>query len=181
MFFRTTKAKGNTYLQLVEAYRGEGGKPRTRVLSNLGNISSLSEEDIDKLIRSFIRVLGQGHKFQSIFDIEVGKGFDYGDVLVVMALWESLGLSGIIKRHLPEKVSIPVEKLALMMTANKWSEPRSKLGCYRWYDQSLFSQLFNFIHFPRDPKEKLHMYYRSLDYLSDGKDKIEQSIYNRHK
>lgn len=46
--FRTTTSKENIYLQLVEPYRNEKKQPATRVLANPGNISNLTEEQIEK-------------------------------------------------------------------------------------------------------------------------------------
>ena len=39
----------------------------------------------------------------------------------------------------------------------------------------------NFIHFPDDKKEKVHTYYRSLDYLCGIKEKMEAELYYRLK
>lgn len=43
MYFKIAKSKGNSYLQLVESYRNEEGKPRQRLIANLCNISKCSE------------------------------------------------------------------------------------------------------------------------------------------
>lgn len=174
--FRRTTSKGNTYLQLVASYRNENKQPATRVLANLGNISTLSEQQIERLTTSFIKAVGMEDKFQ-LNNFTAGKGYHYGSCLAVIALWQQLNLTGIINNALPEKVKIAVAQISLIQTANRFSDPGSKLACYRWYENSLFSQLNNFVNFPDQDQEKLHTYYRSLDYLCSIKADIEQQLY----
>jgi transposase len=174
--FRRTTAKKNTYLQLVESYRNSQKQPATRVLANLGNISSLSETQIERLTNSFIKAVGVEDKFQ-MNNITAGKGYHYGTCLPVIAIWDQLHLEKIIHRSLPPQIKIPVSKISLIQTANRFSDPGSKLACYRWYEHSMFSQLKNFVHFPDKENKKLHMYYRSLDYLCSIKTDIEKELY----
>lgn len=174
--FRRITSKGNTYLQLVASYRNENKQPATRVLANLGNISTLSERQIERLTTSFIKAVGMEDRFQ-LNNFTAGKGYHYGSCLPVIALWQQLNLTGIINNALPEKVKIGVAQISLIQTANRFSDPGSKLACYRWYENSLFSQLNNFVNFPDQDQEKLHTYYRSLDYLCSIKADIEQQLY----
>ena len=85
--FRRTTSKGNTYLQLVASYRNKQKQPATRVLANLGNISTLSEQQIERLTTSFIKAVGMEDKFQ-LNNFTAGKGYHYGSCLVVIALWQ---------------------------------------------------------------------------------------------
>ncbi len=143
--FRTTTSKENIYLQLVESYRNEKKQPATRVLANLGNISNLTEEQIEQLTKSFIKAVGMEGKFTAVDTLKGGKAYHYGTCLPVIALWHQLNLEGIINMALPEKIQIPVAQITLIQIANRFSEPSSKLACYRWYENSVFSQLKNFV------------------------------------
>jgi len=174
--FRRTTAKGNSYLQYVQSYRNEKGQPATKVLGSLANITDLSENEIERITLSFIKALGIEDRF-TMNKYQAGKGYHYGTCLPAVAIWEQLGLDEIITKALPAKVKIPVSKISLIQTANRFSDPGSKLACYRWYGNSMFSQLKNFVNFPANDKEKLHTYYRSLDYLCKAKDKIEKDLY----
>ncbi|MBN2009092.1 IS1634 family transposase [candidate division KSB1 bacterium] len=167
-------------MQLVESYRDANKQPATRVIANLGNISTLSDEQIDHLTVSFIKAIGAEQRFQKT-TITAGKGYHYGSCLPVMAIWNELNLDGIINHALSDKITIPVTHITLIQIANRFSDPGSKLACYRWFEYSLFSQLHNFVHFPDDDAEKLHMYYRSLDYLCAIKNNIEQQLYYHFK
>jgi len=176
-YFRSTTSKGNTYLQFVESYRDKKGQSQKRVLANIGNITKMSDEKVEQLTLSFIRAAGLQEKFFK-YEFEAGKGYHYGTVLPVMALWHQLGLTEIIEESMPEKVEIPVARIALIQTANRFSDPGSKLACHRWYYRSVFSQISNFVHFPVDEEdERLHTFYRALDYLSDAKKEIEKRLY----
>ena len=174
--FRRTTSKGNSYLQYVHSYRNEKGQPATKVLGSLANITNLSEEEIERITLSFIKALGIEERF-TMNKYRAGKGYHYGTCLPAVAIWDQLGLDEIISKALPAKVKIPVSKISLIQTANRFSDPGSKLACFRWYGKSMFSQLKNFVTFPANDKEKLHTYYRSLDYLCKAKNKIEKELY----
>jgi len=176
--FRRSNSNDNTYLQFVTSYRNNKGQPATRVLASLGNITKMPEEQIERLTASFIRAVGMEKKFDKL-SFEAGKGYHYGTILPVIALWHQLGLEEIINSAVSSKVEIPVSRIALIQTANRFSDPGSKLACFRWYYLSLFSQMKNFVNFPEDEDEQLHTYYRSLDYLCKAKKTIEKELYYR--
>jgi len=176
--FRRSNSNDNTYLQFVTSYRNNKGQPATRVLASLGNITKMPEEQIERLTASFIRAVGMEKKFDKL-SFEAGKGYHYGTILPVIALWHQLGLEEIINSAVSSKVEIPVSRIALIQTANRFSDPGSKLACFRWYYLCLFSQMKNFVNFPEDEDEQLHTYYRSLDYLCKAKETIEKELYYR--
>jgi len=176
MFFRRVNSKGNQYLQLVESYRNERGIPSHRVRANLGNISVMSDTEIDKLCESFLRTLGT-ERVAFLEDLDPEQALDYGDVLPVLAIWHKLHLNQIIRRTLSPRIKIDVAKVAQVLTVNKFVDPQSKLGAYRWYDRSLFARLAEFANFPQAGKERLHTFYRTLDYLALHKTAIERELY----
>jgi len=178
--FRRTTSKENTYLQLVESYRNDKKEPATRVLANLGNISVMSDEQIERLTKSFIKAMRVEDKFQ-MNNFSAGKSYHYGTCLPVIALWNELNLDSIIKNALSLKITIPVSEITLVQIANRFSDPGSKLACYRWFEYSVFSQIQNFVNFPKKEQEKLHTYYRSLDYLCNIKNHIEKELFYHFK
>lgn len=176
MYFKIAKSKGNKYLQLVESYRNEQGKPRQRLIANLCNISNRSDEEILKLCQSFLRTLGV-EQIAFLDDLTPEKSYDYGDVLPIVAVWQQLGLGKIINRSVSKQVKIDVAKATLIMVANKFVDPQSKLGAWLWYDRSVFKFSREFKHLPPKDKGLLHTLYRTLDYLTDSKEAIEQELY----
>ena len=41
MFIKTTRSGGHSYVQLVESYRNEDGKPRQRTVATLGRLEQM--------------------------------------------------------------------------------------------------------------------------------------------
>ena len=60
MFVRINESGGRRYLQIVESYRNEAGKPRRRVIANLGRIDGMGDGHLDALIRGLCRAAGRG-------------------------------------------------------------------------------------------------------------------------
>jgi len=176
MYFKIARSKGNKYLQLVESYRNEQGKPRQRLIANLCNISKCSDEEILKLCQSFLRMLGV-EQIVFLDDLAPEESYDYGDVLPIIALWQQLQLDKIINHSISKRVTIDVAKATLIMVANKFVDPQSKLGAWLWYDRSVFKFSQEFKHLPSNDKGLLHTLYRTLDYLTDRKEAIEKELY----
>jgi len=176
MYFKVAKSKGNKYLQLVESYRNEEGKPRQRLIANICNISKSSDKEILKLCHSFLRALGV-EKIIFLDDLTAEESYDYGDVLPVVAKWQQLRLGKIINDCVSKRVKIDTAKASLIMVANKFVDPQSKLGAWLWYDRSVFTFSPEFEHLPPKDKGLLHTLYRTLDYLAKSKDKIEKELY----
>ena len=177
MFFRVTRSKGNSYLQALHSYRDEKGVPRHKVIASIANVTKCSDEEINRLIHSFLRAL-KVDSFVHKDQLEAGQAYDYGDVLPVVALWEKLSLSEIIAASVSERVSIDVAKAALVLVANKVVDPESKLGAYRWFGHSVFAKASAFQDdFPGQGELLLHTLYRSLDYLSRAQRAIENKLY----
>ncbi|MEW5971962.1 MAG: IS1634 family transposase [Pseudomonadota bacterium] len=178
MYFKISTAKGNKYLQIVESYRNEQGKPRQRLIATICNVSQCSEEQVLRLCKSFLRALGV-EKIAFLDDLTCGQSYDYGDVLPIIALWQQLGLEQIINDSLSSRVKIDVAKATLIMVANKFVDPQSKLGAWKWFERSLFTFAKEFVHLPCADNGLLHTLYRSLDYLCDSKQAIEKELYYR--
>ena len=178
MYFKIARSKENKYLQLVESYRNEDGNPRQRLLANICNISRCSDEEILKLCQSFLRTLGV-EKIAFLDDLTCEQSYDYGDVLPVIAIWQQLRLDEIIANSLSSRVKIDVAKATLIMVANKFVDPQSKLGAWLWYDRSVFKFSQEFKPLASQDKGLLHTLYRSLDYLTDSKQEIEKELYYR--
>jgi transposase len=98
----------------------------------------------------------------------------YGDIHVLVNLWNRLGISGIITKHLKRdsKVSFDVSAYALLMTLHRLIDPASKLALTDWFTQIDFPLLTNL-----DYQKLL----RSLAYLYRIKDKVEVDLFEAQK
>lgn len=77
MFVRTVKAKGETYVRIVEGYRKDG-KPKQRVIANLGNLR-LCQKELVKIIEGLRRLVSE--VFVREGEIEPQNGLEYGCVM----------------------------------------------------------------------------------------------------
>ena len=55
MFIKLTRSGARTYVQLVESFRDDSGKPRQRTLATLGRVDE-SDGQVDSLINALLRV-----------------------------------------------------------------------------------------------------------------------------
>ena len=110
MYPRTVKVRSksgtvNEYVRVVEAYR-EGGKVKQRVIADLGRKDLLLE------VLPKLRRLLTGED-RDPADPQFGEAPDWGPVLVVRALFDQLGLWGILDRYLGQAKGVPFADLRL--------------------------------------------------------------------
>jgi len=105
MFFREKKAKGYSYLQVVENH-WEAGKSRQRVLGTLGRLDHLTGDgQLDALLMSGARysetllvlsALREG-RFQEVSKKKIGGP------LLFDRLWQESGCASVIKGHVRDR------------------------------------------------------------------------------
>ena len=133
MYTRITKSGGRQYLQLVESFRNDSGKVRTRVIANLGRLDQITPEKIDPLINGLNRAVGRAKNTSS--DIVQEPGLSFGDVFALRELWRDLGIDVALKRALrSSRRGFDAEALIRAMVFNRLCNPASKLGCLRWLE-----------------------------------------------
>src|SRR5690554_5880400 len=97
-YTRITKSGGRQYLQLVESFRNDSGKVRTRVIANFGRLDQITPEKIDPLINGLNRAVGRAENTSS--NIIHEPGLSFGDVFALRELWRDLGIDVALKRAL---------------------------------------------------------------------------------
>ena len=133
MYTRITKTGGRQYLQLVEAFRNDCGKARTRVEANLGRLDQITPDRLDPLINGLNRVPGRAENTSADVIQEPGRGF--GDVFALHELWKDLGFDRALRRALRSgRRGFDAEALIRAMVFNRLCAPDSKLGCLRWLE-----------------------------------------------
>ena len=58
MFVKVTHSGARSYVQLVEAYRDDAGRPKQRTVATLGRLDQLSSE-LESVISGLMRVTGK--------------------------------------------------------------------------------------------------------------------------
>ena len=167
MYTRITKTGGRQYLQLVESFRNDSGKVRTRVVANLGRLDQITPEQLDPLINGLNRAVGRAENTASEVIQERGLGF--GDVFALHELWRDLGFDKALTRALRSgRRKTDVEALVRAMVFNRLCDPTSKLGCLRWLET---------VAMPAMPDTVTHQHLlRAMDALMDNADAVEDAL-----
>src|SRR5208337_1471921 len=131
MYPRTVKVRSksgtvNEYVRVVEAYR-EGSKVKQRVVADLGRKDLLLE------VLPKLRRLLTGED-RDPADPQFGEAPDWGPVLVVRALFDQLGLWGILDRYLGQAKGVPFADRAFVLVANRLIAPASEHGLAGWLE-----------------------------------------------
>ena len=167
MYTRITKTGGRQYLQLVESFRNDAGKVRTRVVANLGRLDHLTPERLDPLINGLNRAVGRAENTASEVIQEPGRSF--GDVFALHELWRDLGIDTALTRALrSSRREIDAEALIRAMVFNRLCAPDSKLGCLRWLET---------VAMPAMPEGVTHQHLlRAMDALMDHGPAVEAAL-----
>ena len=142
MFVKLTKSGPRSYVQLVEAYRDETGRPKQRTVATLGRLDQMGDS-MRSMHDGLSRLLG----------LDVGQttcngtaGFEssraLGDIWALTQLWEGLGLHrlGAAFRQ-SSRHRVDLEALLRVMVFNRLCDADSKLGVLRWVQTVSFPGL----------------------------------------
>ena len=167
MYLYTIKRKNKDgdytdYYQLCESYRDEEGKPKRKVLANLGKKDN---PNTAKKLQRVVSQLASAARMKDLVDLDTEITTPWsksiGPKLVARKLWEDLNLDFVFSEKYHEHV--------FMMVLNRLCDPTSKMDCMRW-KETVYEPLWD--------KVQLHELYRALDYLIDNKEKIEYQMFN---
>ncbi len=190
MYLRTTQRKNKDgsivrYYQLAHNVRKAQTKtPVAEVIHNFGRADKLNREDLVRLCKSIARVCGltvtdpldtvgndkKGDEEGLGKEVKYIDTKELGILFVVQGLWERLGIGNIIREICKNRgYKVPYERAILAMTANRLSEPESKLGVWdRWLDK---------VYLPSCKGLKLAHMYEAMDILHNHISEIEEGIF----
>ena len=136
MFIKLTRRGTNEYVQLVEAYRDDNGRPKQRTVASLGRLDQISTE-LNSVISGLLRVTGQSPLASSSAPpvaptVSFEAARDFGDVWTLTELWNCLGFDRLRQVFRRTRHTIDVEALIRVMVLNRLCDPDSKLGVLRW-------------------------------------------------
>jgi transposase len=187
MFLRTVRAKsgGKTheYLRLVETYRHHG-KVKQRVIQTLGRKEQLAPH-LDSLIQ--LLSLKGPHRRAGPTELKTGAALSWGPVLVLRHLWEQIGLSSIVRRCCQSRNGRELADRVFVLVCSRLCAPSSEHALAWWLEESFVSDSRGRRYVPVWKRtgrvqvdfRQLNRWYRTLDLLLPGKEKIEQEIYLR--
>lgn len=156
------------YLQIVKNQRIDG-KVQQKVIGNLGRVEDLQDGKLDALVISLAKFARNVAVIDAAQDLFADWSKEYGPSMVFRRLWDTLGLSAILKTLLSRtQITIDVEEAVFCMVLNRLCDPGSKLMVSEWKDD---------IYRPEFSSLELHHFYRSLDFLAEHKDEIEENLF----
>jgi len=197
MYLRTVRAKGAEgvefeYIRLVEAH-WENGRSKQRVIANLGRKDLLAPH-----LESLIKLLGGGKRTKGSSAtcaerIEATLAACWGPMLVARWLWRELGLENILDGLAPKTSSVqkagrlPFADRVLVLVANRLCRPGSEHALAQWLESDFvcggdgkrilapWKQQGRV----RVDLNWLQEWYRTLDQLLAGKERIEVELFAR--
>ena len=169
-----TSARTITYLRLIEKYY-EDGKKKDRIIANLGRQDIEGRIKLGKLLKSLRKFTDE--VLVTPEEIESKRVLEYGAVLVIKKLWDEIGLGKWIKEKCNKKIDGNLEEAGVLaMVCNRLMEPRSELGLCEWLE-NVYCEKFDKRFREGKIKSRAESFYRTLDWLIEGKVKIEEEIY----
>ena len=186
MYLRAVKVRSssgtlNEYVRVVEAYR-EAGKVKQRTLADLGRKDLLVE-----LLPKLRRLLGGDTTNPEAADPDILDASTWGPALAVRALFDRLGLWGILDATLGKAKGVPFTDRAFVLVANRLIRPASEHGLAGWLETDFLCDRRGRRFVPHWKQHKrvrvdfrqLEAWYRTLDRLVAAKDEIEVALYHR--
>jgi transposase len=188
MYLRTTKRKNKdgsvvTYYQLAHnLWDPENKQSLTRVIHNFGRADQLDRNQLVRLCKSIARVcdIQVTDPLEPVKECSDSPGLpenlqlvrtqELGTVVVIEALWERLGIGGILREIMQQSgCQVPYERALLAMTANRLCEPESKLGVWeKWLKK---------VYLPSCQELKRAQMYEAMDLLYEHSEKVEETIF----
>jgi len=133
------------YARLVQSYRREDGKPRHRIIGNLGELSDLAVQNI----RLALKATRKGKAIvlqdaQTLPPVTLAN-LAYLDVAVALEMWRSWGLSELLSQLIPEQnVAMRAAEILCALTIQRCVEPASKLQAQSWFPRTALPELLGF-------------------------------------
>lgn len=133
MFIKLTRTAGRAYVQLVESYRNEDGKPRQRTIATVGRLDE-GGGAVDSLINGLLKVTGRSAGADATPQVQFESALALGDVWALDQLWKELGFDALAAVFRRARYTTPVEHALRVMVFNRLCDPESKLGVLRWLE-----------------------------------------------
>jgi transposase len=168
MFTKLTRSGGHTYVQLVESFRDEQGKPRQRTVSTLGRLDEVGGQ-VDSLLKGLLRAKGLPANMAEQPQVSFESALALGDVWALDQLWKELGFDALAGVFRKARYTTPVEHAVRVMVFNRLCDPDSKLGVLRWLQTVSLPEV--------DTYALTHQHLlRSMDALMDHQQAVDDTV-----
>ena len=168
MFTKLTRSGGHTYVQLVESYRDETGRPRQRTVSTLGRLDEAGGQ-VDSLLKGLLRAKGMPAAIAESPQVAFESALALGDVWALDQLWKELGFDALGAVFRKARYTTPIEHAIRVMVFNRLCDADSKLGVLRWLQTVSMPQI--------DVGALTHQHLlRSLDAIMDHQEAVDDVV-----
>ena len=162
-----------TSVHLCESYRdpGKGGRPRNRVVYNLGSLDKLGMDAVRKLASGF-RKIASGQTTDGTV-VSLPDAQDFGHLYALDRTWKNIGFSeALLEAGIAGDAEYPVTELVRLMVINRICDPCSKPALLDWMED---------VHVPgfTEKKPSYHHFLRSMDRLIAVKETTEPLVAKR--
>lgn len=159
----TLKTEGKTYnyYKIVASYRDKDGKPKHRLIQNLG---VLSDEDATRMKMILQAQQDSDLSLAKSSDIVVTKHWMFLPILLLHSLWETFNLH----RFFPDDL------LTEAMVLNRCIEPRSKIHVMEWVQDTVLPAIHSCSTMPSN-----YAVYRELDDLNKRESDLQSHLYQQ--
>ena len=170
MFTKLTRSGGRTYVQLVESFRDETGRPRQRTVCTLGRLDEAGGQ-VESLLKGLLRAKGMPASMADTPQVSFESALALGDVWALDQLWKELGFDALAGVFRKARYTTPVEHAIRAMVFNRLCDADSKLGVLRWLQTVSMPQI--------DVDALTHQHLlRSLDALMDHQEAVDAVVAN---
>jgi transposase len=123
----------HTTVQLVESYRNEEGKARTKILYHFGPLDEFLQTDADKLVDSVMKM--KGEVFLDHLE-KFGTSKDFGDLFTIFRLLKELKFFQEVEKIQKNESKIEFDLVDHInaLVCNRVSDPSSKLKLLSWLE-----------------------------------------------
>ena len=170
MFIKVTTSGPRRYVQLVEAFRDDKGRPKQRTVATLGRLDQVGTE-LESVIAGLLRVtcktLPDLPTPPPLPALTFESARAYGDVWALTELWNELGFDALRSIFRRTRHVIDIEALVRVMVLNRLCDPESKLGVLRWLETVALPGI------SVESIDHQHLL-RAMDAMADCKDEVEQ-------
>jgi len=165
---KTSAGKIREYLLIVENKRIEG-KVRQRTVANLGRLELLKETNIADLLIEELKDYTKTKRLIEIANTICSWSKEYGIILVLRRIWESIGLDELFKKYLKEyKYKTNLSECILALVISRLILPGSEHQTASWLSSCYEPKWEGF---------KLQHLYRSLDFIYHHKKDLEKDLF----
>jgi transposase len=168
VFTKLTRSGGHTYVQLVESFRDETGRPRQRTVCTLGRLDEAGGQ-VDSLLKGLLRAKGMPASTAEPPQVAFESALALGDVWALDQLWKELGFDALAGVFRKARYTTPIEHAIRVMVFNRLCDADSKLGVLRWLQTVSMPQV--------DTAALTHQHLlRSLDALMDHQAAVDDVV-----